>query len=67
MENKGNKGLRAIFIIFWIVGSIFWVLIGALDGDFIRSVKHIAIGWGIIFAYLTYKEIMQRKRSVETE
>lgn len=40
---------------------------GALDGDFIRSVKHIAIGWGIIFGYLTYKEIMQRKRSVETE
>ncbi len=33
-----NKGLRSIFIIFWVVGSIFWVMIGALDGNFIESV-----------------------------
>ena len=33
MEGR-NTGLRSIFIIFWVIGSIFWVLIGALDGDF---------------------------------
>ncbi|MCH8158115.1 MAG: hypothetical protein IID18_10275, partial [Nitrospinae bacterium] len=49
-------------IIFWVIGSIFWMLIGALDGDFIRSVITIAIGWVILFAYFSIKdEYMRRK------
>ena len=51
-----NSGLRTIFIIFWIIGSIFWVLIGALDGNFVRSLIYIGIGWVIIFTYLSVKD-----------
>jgi len=61
MEGR-NSGLRSIFIIFWIIGSIFWVLIGALDGNFFRSVITIAIGWIILFLYFWGKdECMRRK------
>ncbi|GJL80279.1 MAG: hypothetical protein NPINA01_32680 [Nitrospinaceae bacterium] len=57
-----NSGLRTIFIIFWVIGSIFWVLIGALDGNFVRSVIYIAIGWGVIFTYLTVKDSLNNKK-----
>ncbi len=61
MEGR-NSGLRSIFTIFWIIGSIFWVLIGALDGNFLRSVITIAIGWVILFLYFWGKdEYMRRK------
>jgi hypothetical protein len=53
---KRNTGLRAIFIIFWVVGSVFWVLIGALDGNFVRSLIYIIIGWVIIFSYLSWRD-----------
>jgi hypothetical protein len=53
---KRNTGLRAIFIIFWVIGSIFWVLIGALDGNFVRSMIYIIIGWVIIFSYLSWRD-----------
>ena len=53
---KRNTGLRTIFIIFWVVGSIFWVLIGALDGNFVRSLIYIVIGWVIIFSYLSWRD-----------
>ena len=55
MEGR-NKGLRSIFIIFWVVGSIFWVMIGALDGNFIQSVVAISIGWVILFLYFWIKD-----------
>ena len=57
-----NSGFRAIFIIFWTIGSIFWVLIGALDGNFIRSVIYISIGWAVIFLYLTIKDFLKKKK-----
>ncbi len=61
MEGR-NKGLRGIFIIFWVIGSVFWIMIGALSGDFIRSVITIAIGWAILFLYFWLKdEYMHRK------
>ena len=56
-----NTGLRAIFTIFGIVGSIFWVLIGALNGDFITSLIHIGIGWAVIFGYLTLQEYLKKR------
>ncbi len=62
-----NSGLRAIFIILWTVGSIFWVLIGALDGDFIRSVIVIAVGWAILFSFLGVKDALARRRDAQTE
>jgi len=38
------------------------MLIGALDGDFFRSVITIAIGWVILFLYFWGKdEYMRRK------
>jgi Flp pilus assembly protein TadB len=61
MEGR-NTGLRSIFIIFWVIGSIFWVLIGALDGDFMRSVITIAIGWVILFLYFWLKDEYMRKK-----
>ena len=61
MEGR-NTGLRSIFIIFWVIGSIFWVMIGALDGDFIQSVVAIVIGWVLLFLYFWIKdEYMLRK------
>ena len=61
MEGR-NTGLRSIFIIFWIIGSIFWIMIGALDGNFIQSVIAIAIGWVLLFLYFWIKdEYMARK------
>ncbi|MFQ5451708.1 MAG: hypothetical protein ACE5E9_13855 [Nitrospinaceae bacterium] len=51
-----NTGLRTIFIIFWVIGSIFWVLVGAMDGNFVRSVIYIVIGWVIIFSYMGLKD-----------
>ena len=61
MEGR-NTGLRSIFIIFWIIGSIFWIMIGALDGNFIQSVIAIAIGWILLFLYFWIKdEYMARK------
>jgi hypothetical protein len=59
---QANNGLRSIFIIFWVIGSIFWVLIGALDGDFIRSVIYIGVGWVVIFAYLGIKDTLSNKK-----
>jgi len=56
-----NSGLRSIFIIFWVIGSIFWILLGALDGNFIRSLIYIGIGWVIIFTYISVKDSMNRK------
>ena len=61
MEGR-NTGLRSIFIIFWIIGSIFWIMIGALDGNFIQSVIAIAIGWILLFLCFWIKdEYMDRK------
>ena len=40
-----NRGLRTIAILFWIVGSIFWVMIGVLSGDLVTSLIQIVIGW----------------------
>jgi len=61
MEGR-NTGLRSIFIIFWIIGSIFWIMIGALDGNFLQSVIDIAIGWILLFLYYWNKdEYMGRK------
>lgn len=56
-----NSGLRTIFIIFWVIGSIFWMLIGALDGNFVRSLIYIGIGWVIIFTYLSVMDWRDRK------
>ena len=61
MEGR-NKGLRSIFIIFWVVGSIFWVMIGALDGNFIQSVVTISIGWVILFLYFWIKDDYMNKK-----
>ncbi|HIF02291.1 MAG TPA: hypothetical protein EYQ84_02815 [Nitrospinaceae bacterium] len=61
MEGR-NTGLRSIFIIFWIIGSIFWIMIGVLDGNFLQSVIAISIGWGLLFLYFWIKdEYMRRK------
>ena len=61
MEGR-NTGLRSIFIIFWVVGSIFWGMIGALDGNFMQSIIAIAIGWAVLFLYFWIKdEYMDRK------
>ncbi len=57
-----NSGLRSIFIIFWVIGSIFWILLGALDGNFIRSLIYIGIGWVIIFTYISVKDSMNRNK-----
>ncbi len=59
---EANSGLRTIFIMFWTVGSIFWVLIGALDGNFLRSVIYIAIGWAIILSYLSIKDALAKRQ-----
>ena len=61
MEGR-NKGLRSIFITFWVVGSIFWVMIGALDGNFIQSVVAISIGWVILFLYFWIKDNYMNKK-----
>ena len=61
MEGR-YTGLRSIFIIFWIIGSIFWIMIGALDGNLIDSVITITVGWVILFLYFWIKdEYMARK------
>ena len=61
MEGR-NTGLRSIFIIFWIIGSIFWIMIGALDGNLIDSVITITVGWVILFLCFWIKdEYMARK------
>jgi hypothetical protein len=57
-----NTGLRSIFIIFWIIGSIFWIMIGALDDNFMQSSITIAIGWVILFLYFWIKDEYMRKK-----
>ena len=57
-----NTGLRSIFIIFWVIGSIFWVMIGALDNNFMQSAITIAIGWVILFLYFWIKDEYMRKK-----
>ena len=59
---QANSGLRTIFIIFWVIGSIFWIFIGALDGNFIRSLIYIGIGWVVIFTYMGITDFFQRKK-----
>ena len=61
MEGR-NKGLRSIFIIFWVIGSIFWVMIGALEGNFVQSIITISIGWVILFLYFWIKDEYMRKK-----
>jgi len=58
-----NSGLRSIFIIFWVIGSIFWILLGALDGNFFRSLIYIAIGWAIILTYISVKDVVEQKKN----
>jgi len=62
LNMKANNGLRSIFIIFWVIGSIFWIMLGALDGNFIRSLIYIGIGWVIIFTYISVKDSMNQKK-----
>ena len=57
-----NTDLRSIFIVFWVVGSIFWVMIGALDDNFMQSAITIAIGWVILFLYFWIKDEYMRKK-----
>ena len=64
---EATAGLRTIFIMFWIVGSIFWLLIGALDGNFLRSVIYIAIGWAIILSYLSIKDALVKRQDSEPD
>ncbi len=61
MEGR-NTGLRSIFIIFWVIGSIFWIMIGALDDNFMQSAITIAIGWAILFLYFWIKDEYMRKK-----
>ena len=61
MEGR-NKGLRSIFIIFWVIGSFFWVMIGALEGNFVQSIITISIGWVILFLYFWIKDEYMRKK-----
>jgi hypothetical protein len=58
-----NSGLRSIFIIFWVIGSIFWILLGALDGNFVRSLIYIGIGWVIILTYISVKDVIEQRKS----
>ncbi len=58
-----NSGLRSIFIIFWVIGSIFWILLGALDGNFTRSLIYIGIGWFIILTYISVKDSIDEKKN----
>jgi hypothetical protein len=58
-----NSGLRSIFIIFWVIGSIFWILLGALDGNFFRSLIYIGIGWVIIITYISIKDSIEQKNN----
>ena len=58
-----NSGLRSIFIIFWVIGSIFWILLGALDGNFFRSLIYIGIGWAIILTYISVKDVIEQKKN----
>ena len=60
---QANSGLRSIFIIFWVIGSIFWILLGALDGNFFRSLIYIAIGWVIILTYISVKDVVEQKKN----
>ena len=43
------RGGRTIFILFWVVGSKFWVMAGSLSEDFFESLAHIVIGWVVLF------------------
>ena len=61
MEGR-NTGLRSIFIIFWVIGSIVWVMIGALDGDFMQSIITITIGWAVLFLCFWVKDEYMRKK-----
>ena len=54
MEGR-NTGLRSIFI-------IFWVMIGALEGNFVQSIITISIGWVILFLYFWIKDEYMRKK-----
>ena len=57
-----NTGLLSIFIIFWVIGSIFCIMIGALDDNFMQSAITIAIGWVILFLYFWIKDEYMRKK-----
>ena len=57
-----NTGLRSIFIIFWVIGSIFWIMIGALDDDSMQSAITISICWVILFLYFWIKDEYMRKK-----
>ena len=46
---RKKRGGRTIFVLFWVVGSIFWVMIGSISGDFIESLIHIVFGWALLY------------------
>lgn len=56
-----NRGLRAMAIFFWIVGSIFWLMIAVLSGNIIASLVYVAIGWGALFAAFWILDAFRRK------
>ncbi len=58
-----NRGARTIFLLFWVVGSIFWFMIAIISGDIKRSLIHIAIGWAILYAFILISDLIKNRKS----
>jgi hypothetical protein len=60
-----NRGARTIFLIFWVIGSIFWFMIAVISGDIKQSAIHIAIGWAVLYTFFMISDFLKKDKSID--
>ena len=57
-----NRGGRTIFLIFWVIGSVFWITAGSLSDNFLQSLIHILLGWVVLFVIFSLLDLRSKEK-----
>ncbi|QPJ64978.1 MAG: hypothetical protein G3M78_06085 [Candidatus Nitrohelix vancouverensis] len=55
--------MRTLITLFLTIGSIFWVLVGALSGDLKSSAIYIASAWAIYLVAFSAHDLLRKKEA----
>jgi hypothetical protein len=54
--------VQTLITIFLGIGSIFWIMIGTLEGTLAASAIKVAIAWGIYLAVFALKDFLSQRK-----
>ncbi|PIR01156.1 MAG: hypothetical protein COV66_02800 [Nitrospinae bacterium CG11_big_fil_rev_8_21_14_0_20_45_15] len=62
---REKNPLQTLITIFLGIGSIFWIMIGTLEGTLAASAIKVGIAWGIYLAIFIIKDFISRRKKRE--